>query len=1040
MGKNMRLRRFLSLLLTAAFIFTMIPFGVSGTGRDALDVWAEIARFEDRRLASRFGVDAAQATAREYASLTDGVIKLVSARSDFKDGSIDRHGDFFYWEDVDGMVYGYSPALRERLRAAAAAPADKRTSGSIRFESEAQNSAASVAVIQPYYGIDSSFTDQYPKEAANIAAVIGGSYTVYRKNDATIDAVASSLSECSAVIFDSHGDTDYASGTDYTSRANTSYICLQSGAGITSADMAAANGEFGTYRHAFYGGSDGEMNIWCVDGAAIANHMDGASSNGILWMALCLGMATDGLAAPLHEKGVGVVYGYSQSVTFGGDYLWEEAFWDKMIAGENVASAIAYMKQKVGIKDPYEKIDPAYPIVVSDEDVYPGHGNVDAEQEVRSTWVLHSPYKLTATVNDPSMGSIEVAGSRIKVRPEYGFEVSDCRITAGAGTVKKIDGGFYINMKSDCTVLVTFAPRESASIRLVLPDGADQPDIDLFVGDTITVAAPDAEYYTPDDGYEFIGWADGPCIDSREAPEYMKVGTVFTVTGDRMFYPLYRYITDDPELIEQGKFKRVTSMPAELDGEYVIVYNDEVILDASGEFTGDDTGYGFSRFGDAGITVDGDTLTGVDGKFVYQFETRGEKGEFSMRMKTGGLYLARSAKALHTLTTSENADSDNALFRMSFSDDGAIDIRSMHLYPNYVFGYRIGKETEFFVCDNAGSSAANRKKVAIFADDSGTVRFTTEPKKLCDHVFVWSSRIEPTCTGEGVETYVCSKCGEKLDTTLPMIDHVYIENPAEAHLVSAASCTERAVYHKSCSRCGAESEDTFEYGELMPHPFGEWKVIREPSFDAAGEQERVCAACGEREIDEIPKLRFENPFTDVPDDAWFANGVLYCFNKGLMTGTSDTTFSPNAPFTRAMFVTVLAKVDGADTSAYTGSSFGDVPSGQWFSRAVEWAVQNGFTTGTGNGCFSPNAPITRETLAQFLYNYSMKKGYDVSAPSRLDDFSDASSVSDWAKNAVNWAVARGLISGTTASTVSPKMTASRAQVALIIAKYVKTAE
>ena len=221
------------------------------------------------------------------------------------------------------------------------------------------------------------------------------------------------------VIFDSHGDTDYYTSTgDYTSRANTSYLCLQNGEGITDADKTTVTGEFGSYKHAYYAGSSSDgMRIYCVDGTAIANHMHTAAPNSLLWMAICLGMATDGMNAPLHSAGVEVVYGYSQSVTFAADYRWEAYFWDKMIEGANVKDAIAYMKLKGGYKDVYENTYPAYPIVVSSEDAYPGHGNVDAKQEVNSTWTLFLQYTVTAFCNDTNLGTVSVSGNVITATP-----------------------------------------------------------------------------------------------------------------------------------------------------------------------------------------------------------------------------------------------------------------------------------------------------------------------------------------------------------------------------------------------------------------------------------------------------------------------------------------------------------------------------------------------------------------------------------------------------------------------------------------------
>ena len=188
--------------------------------------------------------------------------------------------------------------------------------------------------------------------------------------------------------------------------------------------------------------------------------------------------------------------------------------------------------------------------------------------------------------------------------------------------------------------------------------------------------------------------------------------------------------------------------------------------------------------------------------------------------------------------------------------------------------------------------------------------------------------------------------------------------------------------------------------------------------------------------------RVAGPFIDVPDDSWYTAAVGYCYQKGLMSGISATEFAPTSLFDRAMFVTVLARIAGADTSKYTESSFADVKTGKWYTGAIEWAYKNGFAAGvgadsSGKPLFGFDSPVSREQLAQFIYNYTERKGGNVSAKADLSAYSDAAKISEWAKTAVSWAVASGLISGTSASTVSPRSTATRAQVALIIMNYVE---
>lgn len=177
------------------------------------------------------------------------------------------------------------------------------------------------------------------------------------------------------------------------------------------------------------------------------------------------------------------------------------------------------------------------------------------------------------------------------------------------------------------------------------------------------------------------------------------------------------------------------------------------------------------------------------------------------------------------------------------------------------------------------------------------------------------------------------------------------------------------------------------------------------------------------------------PYVDAQGYVWYSEGIKYCVNNGYMTGVSDNLFRPNSTVTRAMFVTILSKLDEADTSEYLGSSFDDVPEDTWYSKSVEWAFRNGFTTGTGDRMFSPNAGVSREQLAQFLYTYSKNKGYDFDLSASLDKYSDRESISKWAETAMSWAVANGLISGTSETTLSPGKKATRAQIALIIMNY-----
>lgn len=162
------------------------------------------------------------------------------------------------------------------------------------------------------------------------------------------------------------------------------------------------------------------------------------------------------------------------------------------------------------------------------------------------------------------------------------------------------------------------------------------------------------------------------------------------------------------------------------------------------------------------------------------------------------------------------------------------------------------------------------------------------------------------------------------------------------------------------------------------------------------------------------------PFTDVSANNWFYDGVKYAYENGLMNGTSSNAFSPNANTTRGMIVTILARVEGVNTNGTP-----------WYAAGQKWAMDNGISDGT-------NMPgvITREQLATILYRYAKQKGYDVSKSAALTAFSDADKVNGYAAEAMQWAVAEGLLQGSNGK-LNPQGSATRAQVATILMRFME---
>jgi len=176
------------------------------------------------------------------------------------------------------------------------------------------------------------------------------------------------------------------------------------------------------------------------------------------------------------------------------------------------------------------------------------------------------------------------------------------------------------------------------------------------------------------------------------------------------------------------------------------------------------------------------------------------------------------------------------------------------------------------------------------------------------------------------------------------------------------------------------------------------------------------------------------PFTDVAGNAWYHAAVEYVYGGGLMSGTDGTHFSPNVTTTRGMIVTILHSMAGRPGAA--GSArFLDVPAGQYYTAAVEWACASGVVSGYPDGRFRPNDPITREQFAAILYRYAQLSGRDTGAAGDLSAFQDRGKVSAYAVEAVGWAVEQGLISGMGDGNLAPGGSATRAQAAAMLTKY-----
>ncbi|MBR3576742.1 MAG: S-layer homology domain-containing protein [Clostridia bacterium] len=176
-----------------------------------------------------------------------------------------------------------------------------------------------------------------------------------------------------------------------------------------------------------------------------------------------------------------------------------------------------------------------------------------------------------------------------------------------------------------------------------------------------------------------------------------------------------------------------------------------------------------------------------------------------------------------------------------------------------------------------------------------------------------------------------------------------------------------------------------------------------------------------------------NTFTDVKQDDWFYSDVMFVFNNKIMTGTGENEFSPDTTLNRAMMITILYRID-KDDSIYEKNIFNDVEKNSWYETAVNWGYENKIVTGTGEKTFSPMDNLTREQLCVMLYNYTKHIGVNTEFAD-ISSYTDEEMVSDWAKEAVTWAVHEKIVTGKGNNSLAPQDSATRAETAAVIRRY-----
>ena len=257
-------------------------------------------------------------------------------------------------------------------------------------------------------------------------------------------------------------------------------------------------------------------------------------------------------------------------------------------------------------------------------------------------------------------------------------------------------------------------------------------------------------------------------------------------------------------------------------------------------------------------------------------------------------------------------------------------------------------------------------------------------------------------------------------------------------VVTAPTCTSKGYTTHTCA-CGDSYVDT--YVDALGHSWDSGKVTKQPTATETGIRTYTCTRCSETKTETIPatgSVDVTQMFTDVTKN-WAYPGIQYCVTHGIMGGMGDGTFAPTGTTTRAQIVQILYNLEG--TPAVSGTTpFTDLTA-NWYKPAILWAYQNNVVAGTSPTTFAPDQPVTREQIAVILtqYMFNVLKMNRTWTPADLSTFPDGAQVSGWAKEAMQDAVALGLINGTKAPDgvvyLDPQGSAARQQVATILMNF-----
>ncbi len=370
-----------------------------------------------------------------------------------------------------------------------------------------------------------------------------------------------------------------------------------------------------------------------------------------------------------------------------------------------------------------------------------------------------------------------------------------------------------------------------------------------------------------------------------------------------------------------------------------------------------------------------------------------------------------------------------------------------------ILGTKLSHKWGTYTYNNDATCVKDGTKTASCSYGCGTTDTKTADGTMLEHKWgKYTYNNDATCVKDGTKTASCSYgCGTT--NTVKDADHKASRTPhtwGKYTYNGDATCAKDGTKTAKCKVDGCTATDTVKdknhLKSTVAHTWGEYVFDDNatPASDAtetAKCKAKGCDATDSRVVPgtKLPPLDTSKVFEDVNKGDWYKDAVDYCYSNGFIAGMSETVFGVNTKVSRAMFVTIIARMAGVDTSekanAKATTKFADVKAGQWYSAAVKWANEKGIVSGISETSFAPNANLTREQLCVMVVNFAKVSGTELTATKKEIKFADSNKIASWAKDAVKVCQRAGIVSGYVEGSKTyfkPQNTATRAEATQIL--------